>query len=221
MNEIECGQLCSSTIKSLYIAAGGLKNFPGLLKKVITTQAWKRRINKGRLVELNSLRELITEKPPTGWGEDTSKVEAVIKDDPEAVAMYQEAMSLETPLKALGANQHSEKEPESPTRDTPSTGCNNITPTQQVRGTGTSYTVKRFLRDITDEQLPQSRRDELQSIYDRIKAGELSVNKGAIQAGYRRQKTKLQTAFSAFLKLSPDEVVAFDQLRQDHVGGAA
>jgi F420-0:gamma-glutamyl ligase len=92
LNEIERGQLCQSTIESLYQATGGLKHFPGLLKKIIETKAWERRVCKGRVVELDGLRELITEKPVRGWGEDPKKVEAVIKDDPEALSVFREAM---------------------------------------------------------------------------------------------------------------------------------
>ena len=93
LNEIERGQLCQSTIESLYEATGGLKQFPGLLKKIIANKAWERRVSKGKVIELASLRELITERPVRGWGEDPKKVEAVIKDDPEALAMFREAMN--------------------------------------------------------------------------------------------------------------------------------
>ena len=93
LNEIERGQLCQTTIESLYEATGGLRSFPGLLKKIIANKAWERRINRGRVIELKSLRELITEQPLDGWGEDPKKVEAVIKDDPEALAMFREAMN--------------------------------------------------------------------------------------------------------------------------------
>jgi hypothetical protein len=44
------------------------------------------------VIELSSLRELIIEKPIRGWGEDPRKVEAVIKDDPECLAKFREAM---------------------------------------------------------------------------------------------------------------------------------
>lgn len=91
-NEIERGQLCQSTIESLYEATGGLRQFPALLKKVIATKAWERRQVHGKVIELGSLRELITAKPVSGWGEDPSKVEAVIRDDPEALAAFREAM---------------------------------------------------------------------------------------------------------------------------------
>jgi hypothetical protein len=92
LNEIERGQLCQTTIESLYEATGGLRQFPSLLKKVIATRAWERRTVHGKVVELSSLRELITAKPVSGWGEDPSKVEAVIRDDPEALAAFREAM---------------------------------------------------------------------------------------------------------------------------------
>jgi hypothetical protein len=92
LNEIERGQLCQSTIESLYEATGGLRQFPSLLKKVIAERAWERRVCRGKVVELSGLRELITAKPVEGWGEDPSKVEAVIRDDPEALAAFREAM---------------------------------------------------------------------------------------------------------------------------------
>ena len=92
LNEIERGQLCQSTITSLYGATSGLRQFPALLKKVISEKAWERRTVHGKLIELSSLRELITSKPVVGWGEDPSKVEAVIRDDSETLVMFREAM---------------------------------------------------------------------------------------------------------------------------------
>jgi len=104
LNEIERGQLCQSTIESLYEATGGLKQFPGLLKKIITHKAWERRVSKGKVIELTSLRELITERPVRGWGEDPKKVEAVIKDNPEVLAMFREAMKCQGKRSDLSDN---------------------------------------------------------------------------------------------------------------------
>lgn len=104
LNEVEKGQLCQSTIESLYEATGGMRQFPGLLKKIIATKAWERRVSKGRVVELSSLRELITEKPIKGWGEDVKTVEAVIKSDPECLAMFREAMKEQGKRNDLGNN---------------------------------------------------------------------------------------------------------------------
>ena len=104
LNEVEKGQLCQSTIESLYEATGGMKHFPGLLKKIISNKAWERRLSKGKVIELASLRELITEKPVRGWGEDVRTVEAVIRDDPECLAMFRESMKHQGQRTDLGNN---------------------------------------------------------------------------------------------------------------------
>ena len=106
LNEIERAQLCSSTIQCLNRVNGSLSSFPGLLKKIIVNRAWERRQVKqgGRIIELKSLSELITLKPVEGWGEDPKKVEAVIKDDPEVLAMYREAMKQQGERKDLSDN---------------------------------------------------------------------------------------------------------------------
>lgn len=86
------GHLCQMTIDSLSRGTGSLRNFPGLLRRVIETRAWECRRTHGKMIKLRSLRELITKDPLEGWGEDASKVEAVIRDDPETLAMFREAM---------------------------------------------------------------------------------------------------------------------------------
>ena len=99
LNEIERGQLCQTASESFRDTQSGLSCFPGLIKKVIANRAWERREwvtprgePKGRTIELSSFRELITRKPIEGWGLDPAKVEAVIRDDPEALVMFREAM---------------------------------------------------------------------------------------------------------------------------------
>ena len=92
MNEIEKGQLASTTIDCFSRGDGALSNFPGLLKKLIENKAWDCRIHRGRQHKMPNLRALITEKPIAGWGEDPKKIEAIIKDNPEVLALYREAM---------------------------------------------------------------------------------------------------------------------------------
>ncbi len=92
MNDIEKGQLAASTIQCFSGLSGRLIDFPGLLKRLIEERAWERRIDHRQLIELKSLRELITLKPIRGWGQDPRKIEAIIKDDAEALAMYREQM---------------------------------------------------------------------------------------------------------------------------------
>ena len=91
-DDVEKGRIVSQAASAIYGAGYSLRNFPGLLKQIIWAKAWERRVSKGRVIELDSLRELITEKPFRGWGEDPKKVEAVIRDDPECLTMFREAM---------------------------------------------------------------------------------------------------------------------------------
>lgn len=104
LNEIECGTLCRSATEALRDATGGLRNFPALLKKIIRTKAWERREVSGRIIELRNLRELITEMPLRGWGEDPDKIMAIIRDDAEALSAYREAMKHQGERVDLGNN---------------------------------------------------------------------------------------------------------------------
>ena len=157
LNEIELGQLCQSTIESLYEATGGMKQFPGLLKKIIETKAWLRRISSGKVVELTSLRELITAKPVRGWGEDIKTVEAVIRNDPECLAMFREAM------KEQGNNQYTKSK------------CNNITQASGGNGTGTSraYSIARVQSQCDAKTVAA------------VMAGKMSANGALVKAGLR------------------------------------
>jgi len=128
LNEIERGQLCQETIESLYKTSGGLRQFPGLIKYIITEKAWECRVDRGKTIKLANLRELITKKPIEGWGEDPKRVEAVIKDDPEALEMFREAMKMKPGPKANSSGD-------------------NITRTKAEKGTSRAYSIGRVRRD--------------------------------------------------------------------------
>ena len=166
LNEIELGQLCQSAIQSFYSVTGGLSNFPGLLRKVIVNRAWERRVNKGNVIELKNLRELITEKPIRGWGEDPKKVEAVIKDDPELLAMFREAM----------------KEQGKRTDLLPSDS-----ETSYSKGETKAYQCER-LSKVAPE------------LFEEVKAGRMSANAAAIQAGIRKKPKPEEVCVKAFRK---------------------
>ena len=169
LNEIECGQLCSTASSSLSRTEFGLSNFPKLLKKIIQFRAWeKRRLvtpdgrHIGGVIELQGLRELIATKPLKGWGEDPKKVEALIKDDPECLTMYREAMR---------GQEGGDKTSKEPT-------CNNVTGDSQpkaITGNSKAYTLSRLERESPE-------------LFDSVCSGELSANAAAIKAGFR-QKT--------------------------------
>jgi len=159
LNEIERGQLCQCTIESLYQATGGLRQFPSLLKKVIATRAWERRTAQGKVVELSSLRELITAKPVSGWGEDPSKIEAVIRDDPEALAAFREAMVQH------GGDRKSE-----------SIKRNNVTVDPEKTGNSRAYSLSRVQRECDPDTVAA------------VMSGEMSPNAALVKAGLRENR---------------------------------
>jgi hypothetical protein len=158
LNEIERGQICRSAYDSLRSTEFGLSNFPGLLKKIIRYKAWECRhlvtedgTPKGKVVELSSLRELITERPIRGWGEDPKKVEAVIKDDPECLALFREAMKEHH-------NQHTRKD-------------NNVIPADMPQGNSRSYSIDRVKRECEPEVVAKVMSGELSPNAALVKAG--------------------------------------------------
>ncbi len=161
LNEVEKGQLCQSTIESLYEATGGMKQFPGLLKKIIANRAWERRVNKGKVIELASLRELITEKPIRGWGEDVRTVEAVIKDDPEALAMFREAMKLKPGTRTDLTTNSSEDAGHA--RNT-------------IHGNTRAYSIDRVKRECEPD------------VVAKVMSGEMSPNAALVKAGIRENR---------------------------------
>jgi len=155
LNEIERGQLCQTTIESLYKATGGLRHFPGLLKKIIREKAWECRVDRGKTIKLANLHELITAKPLAGWGDDPDKVASVIKDDPEAAEMFREEM-----LGTEGGDKRSD------------TTGNNITSDGRVTGTSRAYSISRVRRDA-----PQ--------FLDAVMKKEMTPNAALVKAGIR------------------------------------
>jgi len=93
VNEVEAYQVCNSAISALSHGETSLSTFPKLLRRIIDERAWESRRVPGKgIVTMQSLRELVTTPPVTGWGEEPSKIEAVIRDDAEVLAMWREAM---------------------------------------------------------------------------------------------------------------------------------
>jgi hypothetical protein len=158
LNPIERGNLCRTTIKC-FARTEGLSNFPGLLKKIIRERAWEERIEEDEVIRLRNLRELITEKPFRGWGEDPAKVEAIIRDDLEALAMYREAMLGQEG----GDTLH---------RDTT---CNNVT--GAVTGNSRAYSVSRVQRECDAATV------------DAVMRGRMSANAALVSAGLREIRT--------------------------------
>jgi hypothetical protein len=160
LNEIERAQLASTTIQCFSGLSGRLTDFPGLLKKLIEQRVWERRVYHGKLIELPNLRALITEKPLNGWGEDPKKIEAVIKDNAEVLAMYRAEM-----LGEEGGDKRSEV----------ITG-NNITSDKRITGTSRAYSIDRVQRGCDAETVAA------------VMAGTISPNAALERAGIRKNR---------------------------------
>ena len=129
MNPIENEQIAARACQCVLHGAGRLQNFPGLIKKIIELRAWEeRQIRTGEIVRLKSLAELITLPQLRGWNEDLKKIEALLKDDPEALAAFR---------KEIHGNQGQRTDL-----------GNNITEVnERVTGTSRAYTLSRLKRE--------------------------------------------------------------------------
>ena len=158
---------------------GRLESVPGLIRRIITEELWReRRVETGEIVRLNSFRELITAKSFRGWETDPAKIEAIIRDDAEVLALWREAMKEQGKRNDLGNNVPQVKEEEHPNRE--------------PRGNARAYTVSRL----------QSQRPDL---FQRVKSGDLSANAAAIEAGWRTKPTPLDALRKAWAKASDTE----------------
>lgn len=86
------GQVCDRLDQSLRGSEINLTAVADTLVVVLRDEAWRcRRIRTGEIVECQSFLELLTAPPLRGFGEDPKKVEALLKDDVEALRLFRAA----------------------------------------------------------------------------------------------------------------------------------
>lgn len=107
-------------------AANNLEAVPRTIKRVIETEAWREREYRGRTLTNTSFLEFITDKPLKGCGWPPLKVELLLKDEPEVLAMWRKEITSEQ-----GAHH------------------NNIM-MKAKQGTSRSYTLNRLKRERPD-----------------------------------------------------------------------
>lgn len=125
LNDGDKGSLVEALWHAVDHGAGSLAHIPGLVRRVIETGAWERRTYKGKVYEHARFLDFITAKPLGGCGWEPDKVEALIKDQPEVLAMWREAVTPEAHRPA---------------------GSNDIVITSQ-QGNSKSYTLDRLKRE--------------------------------------------------------------------------
>lgn len=126
-----------------------LKDVPLAVKNVLISEAWREREWNGRKIEHKTFRAFIETPPIEGCGWPLEKVEKLIKDDAETLAMWRDAV---TP--PVGTNQHHD----------------NIMTQKAEQGTSKSYTVSRLKREAP-ELFQKVARGELSANAAAIKAG--------------------------------------------------
>ena len=165
LNEIERGSLVQSAWDNFNRGDFCLNEFPVSIIRIIEEKAWEKRFHRGQIIELPNLKALITERPIKGWGQDPAKIESVIKDNPEALAMFREAM-----VEKHGGVRKSEQV---------NIKNDNVILALPEQGNSKAYTVSRLKNNRPD-------------LFEKVVSGELSANAAAIQAGFRKVKTPVE-----------------------------
>lgn len=93
---IENHHLVKALWSAVNTSAGSLENVAPLVKRLLETEAWKKRevpqLGK-EPVEFSNFVDFITTPPLKGCGWPTEKVEALIKDDADTLRMWRKAIT--------------------------------------------------------------------------------------------------------------------------------
>ena len=130
MTPQRAGTICDDLDKSLRGSEFNLSAVANTIVVVIREEAWRKRvIRTGELVECGSFLELLTAPPLKGFGEDPKRVEALLKDDVEALRMFRAATT-------GPKHKHKTSDPDG----------SNVT-IKVERGTSRAYTLDRLHRE--------------------------------------------------------------------------
>jgi hypothetical protein len=94
MTPERAGQVCDELDRGLRGSEVNLTAVANTIVVVLRDEAWReRRIRTGEIVRCESFLELLTAPPLRGYGEDPKRVEALLKDDTEALRMFRVAIT--------------------------------------------------------------------------------------------------------------------------------
>jgi hypothetical protein len=135
----------------------GLTSFPGLLKKMLREECWKRRIiiKTGQLVEFSRIEDFVTTLPLEGLGATMDLVKRICGADAEALDLLDRALK--------GGERQGER------RDI----VDNV---NEVRSSPDGNSAGRALRKL---------RDSAPEMHARVIAGEMSPHAAMVAAGFR------------------------------------
>lgn len=110
---------------------GSLANVAPLVRRIIETGAWRERVQDGKTFTNDTFLDFIVDPPLKGCGWQPDKVEALIKDEPETLALWRGATTGRKGKRAASDNS------------------DNIT-IKSPRGTNRAYTLDRLKREQPD-----------------------------------------------------------------------
>lgn len=169
------GDLCKKAMQCFRDVDGSLSSFPGLIKKIIREKAWERREHNGRIYELPSLLDLVTRKPLEGWGEDPAAIEALLKEDSEALDLWEQATG-----RKRGGDNGNQYRNKSGNADIVSIG-------KPQHGNSKKGSIARLRRERPD-------------LLKRVHNGELSSHAAMIAAGLRKPTVTVTSDPAAAVK---------------------
>ena len=154
------GKICDELQQGILGSQCDVEAVSYAISHILRENLWReRRVRNGSVVKLDSFRDLITRRPLEGFGQKPELIERIIADDPETLALFREAM-----LGKEGGDKRSAITGNNVTSDRP----------PRVTGNSKSYTLSRLKKDRPD-------------LFDRVVKGELTANKAAIEAGFRKR----------------------------------
>ena len=172
---VENGELVAAIERSLLDGEHGLKTLPRLIKAAIKENAWQEYYSTTlrKNVIHHTFESFILEHPPDGLGSTIEQIGDMIRHDAEALKLYSDLITPEA---------HRKKESERSTTNSSTLSRNTI------QGTTKKYELRRL-----SKQNP--------NLYQKVIDGELTVNKAAIDAGFRKK--------TATVVLEPDKIIGF------------
>lgn len=168
----------------------GLKNIPGLIKRVIEEEAWKERTIAitGEIIKIDSFIEFIEAPPLKGLGTSYDMLWRICQNDNEVLNLL-DIVANQKPGNTLGNNQYTSK-----------TGIfNNVKNSSPPVGNSKRYGLRRLRKCRPD-------------LHKKVLTGELTVNEAMIQSGLRKKQITIAVDINSLLKVirqnfSKDEIL--------------
>lgn len=185
-----------------------LGSVPGLLRRVIEENMWQQRDIGDREIALNEFREFVALPYPEGLGTTIETLELLCQTEPDIMDFLSEAKRGK-PGRPLKADPNREYKVNARGHVVKTETHNNIMGYRQ--GDSTEYAFNR-LRDEGYNADGTVKDARVAKIQKRVVAGEISPNRGMIEAGFKPKKVSINmesanSAARTILKyMEPDEI---------------